>query len=64
VAHLPTAGNEVGTNQLANSTMETFLQPSNCFMCHSDGMLGTAPGPDGFSGGLSHIWEPIRPLFP
>jgi len=60
----PNGSNEVGTNQLANSTMETFLQPSNCFMCHSDGMLGTAPGPDGFSGGLSHIWEPIRPLFP
>jgi hypothetical protein len=63
----PSTGQITGTTQMANSTMETFFQPSNCFDCHSDAtgnMLGTAPGPDGFSGGLSHIWAPVQPLFP
>jgi hypothetical protein len=45
---------------LANSTMETFVQGGNCFDCHSgDNMLGSPGG-----GGLSHIWDPIKPLFP
>jgi len=60
----PGVGPTTGTPQMANSTMETFFQPSNCFDCHSGNMLGTPPGPDGFSGGLSHIWAPIVPLFP
>jgi hypothetical protein len=52
---------------MANSTMETFFQPSNCFNYHADdngNMLGTPAGPDGFSGGLSHIWAATLPLFP
>ncbi len=63
----PSVGTQTGTPQMANSTMETFFQPSNCFDCHSDltgNMLGTSPGSDGFTGGLSHIWEPVQPLFP
>ncbi|WP_139863462.1 hypothetical protein [Bradyrhizobium ivorense] len=63
----PSKGVITGTPQMANSTMETFFQPSNCFDCHSDdggNMLGTPSGPDGFSGGLSHIWAATRPLFP
>jgi hypothetical protein len=63
----PSKGVITGTPQMANSTMETFVQPSNCLDCHSDdngNMLGTPSGPDGFSGGLSHIWAAILPLFP
>jgi hypothetical protein len=60
----PTPANHIGTNALANSTMETFLQGSSCLSCHRGNMLGSKPGPDGFSGGLSHIWDPIKPLFP
>jgi hypothetical protein len=47
--------------------METFFQPSNCFDCHFDdsgNMLGTPAGQDGFTGGLSHIWAAVLPLFP
>jgi hypothetical protein len=60
----PTPTNQVGTNSMANTTMETFFQPSNCFSCHSGNLLGTVPGNDGFSGGLSHIWGQMKPLFP
>jgi hypothetical protein len=52
---------------MANSTMETFFQPSNCFDCHSDATgntLGAPAGPDGFTGGLSHIRAATLPLFP
>lgn len=56
----PNEDNQVGTNAVANSTMETFTQDGNCFGCHSsDDMLGSAEG-----GGLSHIWGPIKGLFP
>ena len=60
----PAGSNEVGTNTLANSTMETFKQNINCFGCHTgpasdpNVMLGDANG-----GGLSHIWGKINPLF-
>jgi hypothetical protein len=50
-------------DSFSNTTMETFFQGGNCFNCHSRNMLGTSPGTDGFSGGLSHIWAPILPLF-
>lgn len=59
----PSTGSQVGTNVLANSTMETYVQGgSNCFSCHNDnqsanGMLGL--GPDS---GLSHIYFPMQPL--
>ncbi|MGA3129662.1 MAG: hypothetical protein ABSD59_02605 [Terracidiphilus sp.] len=59
----PSTGTQVGTNVLANSTMETYVQGvTNCFSCHNDlgqanGMLGINPG-----SGLSHIYEPIQPL--
>jgi hypothetical protein len=56
----PGPGQEVGTNQMANSTMESFQQPSNCFDCHSgSNMLGGAGG-----SGLSHIYGVLKPLFP
>lgn len=53
---------QVGTNVMANSTMETYAQGTNCFTCHDNGglpngMLGL--GPDS---GLSHIYFPIQPL--
>lgn len=58
----PSSGTQVGTNTMANSTMETYVQGTNCFTCHDDlgspnGMLGL--GPDS---GLSHIYFPIQPL--
>jgi hypothetical protein len=57
----PNSTNQVGTNQLANSTMETYLQgSSNCFTCHdgsgTNGMLGSP------TGGLSHIYFALQPL--
>lgn len=49
----PTPG--VGTNRLANTTMETYQQGfSNCFSCHQNGL-----NPDG----LSHIYGGTQPLF-
>lgn len=53
-------GNEVGTSQLANVTMETFQQGSgsawnvqtNCFFCHAANTTA-----------VSHIYSPLQPLF-
>lgn len=62
----PSTGTPAGTTEMSNTTMETFFQGGNCFGCHSDdtgNMLGTPPGSDGFTGGLSHIWAPVQPLF-
>jgi hypothetical protein len=59
----PSSGTQVGTNVLANSTMETYVQgTSNCFSCHDD--LGATNGMLGISAdsGLSHIYFPIQPL--
>ena len=54
-------GNEVGTSQMANTTMETYQQgPSrswnsgtSCFVCHRDNRPG-----------VSHMFCPLRPLSP
>jgi hypothetical protein len=54
----PSGNNQVGTNQMANTTMESFVQPSNCFDCHQGNMLGTPSGD-----GLSHIYGTLKPLF-
>ncbi len=61
----PLCGNEVGTSNLQNSTMETYQQGAttttaggNCLDCHSGTMLGTSGG-----GGLSHIYGVLKPLF-
>jgi hypothetical protein len=57
----PGGGNQVGTSQLSNTTMETFQQgpnntvangSSNCFSCH--GTNTTA---------VSHVYGPLQPLF-
>ncbi|MBR0717033.1 hypothetical protein [Bradyrhizobium liaoningense] len=50
---------QVGSKALANSTMETFRQNSNCFGCHNSGLLGEENGR-----GLSHIWGKIKAQFP
>lgn len=52
-------GNEIGTNTLANSTMETFVQGSNCFDCHGD--LAN-PLPQKADTSVSHIFSQINPL--
>ena len=54
----PSGGNQVGTNALTNTTMETYQQGSNCFGCHSGNMLGSTG-----DSGLSHIFAPLKPLF-
>jgi hypothetical protein len=59
----PSPTNQVGTIALANATMESYFQPSNCFSCHAGNMLGTAPS-GAFGGGLSHIWFKMKQLFP
>ena len=48
----PTPGNQVGTNKLSNTTMETYTQGGNCFDCH--GTNTTA---------VSHIFDSTDPLF-
>jgi len=52
---------QVGTNKLANTTMETYHQGLNCFDCHQGGVSGFDPN------GLSHIFggahDGIQPLF-
>jgi hypothetical protein len=53
-----------GMERLANSTMETFVQPANCLACHQpiDGnMLGTVRS-NGEGAGLSHIFGVLNPL--
>ena len=54
----PNAGNQVGTNHLANATIETFVQgtspssPSgNCFSCHNTNTVS-----------VSHIYSELLPL--
>ena len=54
----PSGGNEVGTNQLANSTIESFMQASspggtgaNCFACHLNNTVA-----------VSHIYRELKPL--
>jgi hypothetical protein len=54
----PNGGNEVGTNHLANATLETFAQgtgpsdPSmNCFSCHTTNKVS-----------VSHIYRQLTPL--
>jgi hypothetical protein len=56
---------QLGTYGMANTTMETFQQGSNCFMCHAGttSMLGTISGSSPPVGdGLSHIYGPLLPL--
>jgi hypothetical protein len=55
-----TAGVSIGTNVLANSTMETYFQsPKNsCFTCHSSSPTNPLLFPDT----LSHIYSRLQPL--
>ena len=48
----PNGGNQVGTNKLANMTMETYQPNSNCFSCHSSNTTD-----------VSFIFQPLKPLF-
>jgi len=48
----PSVGNQVGTNILSNTTMETFSQPGNCFNCHNTNTTA-----------VSHVFDDTRPLF-
>jgi hypothetical protein len=48
----PTAGNQVGTNKLENTTMESFNQGGNCFGCHHTNTTT-----------VSHVFNDTAPLF-
>lgn len=48
----PTAGNQVGTNKLENTTLETFNQGGNCFDCHGTNTTS-----------VSHVFNGTKPLF-
>lgn len=64
----PQTGNAVGTNQLSNTTMETFQQGPdnqfgksfNCFACHN---IKNATTTTQASTGISHIFGQLKPLF-
>jgi len=40
----PTTATQLGSLQLANTTMESFTQNDNCFACHNAGAHEVAPG--------------------
>jgi len=48
----PSGGNQVGTNKLENTTLETFFQGNNCFSCHTSNTTG-----------VSHVFNDTSPLF-
>ncbi len=48
----PTGTNQVGTNKLSNTTMETFTQGTNCFNCHATNTTA-----------VSHVFAQTAPLF-
>jgi hypothetical protein len=54
-----------GSRNLANSTMETFVQPAGCLDCHAFNthMLGGTDGL-GHGAGLSHIYGVLNGFFP
>jgi hypothetical protein len=58
----PNTVQQIGSTQLANATMETYIQFAslNCFSCHS-GSPGNGLGMK-CGGGLSHIYGDIVPL--
>ncbi|MES2519712.1 MAG: hypothetical protein V4585_16465 [Bacteroidota bacterium] len=47
----PNGSNQVGTNKLANSTMETYQIGSNCFSCHVTNKVN-----------VSHVFTDLKPL--
>jgi hypothetical protein len=57
--HCPNPNNGVGTNLLANTTMETYQQgSSNCFSCHTN--FCSAPNA---TTDISHVFPGLQPLF-
>lgn len=48
----PSGSNQVGTNKLENSTLETFFQGNNCFSCHATNTTA-----------VSHLFNDTAPLF-
>jgi len=59
-------GATAGSPKLANTTIETFVQGSNCLDCHKgskSNMLGSYNGPGSQGGGgVSHIYDATSPL--
>jgi hypothetical protein len=49
----------VGTNQLSNTSMETYVQGSNCFLCHQN----NNPNLPNVTTDVSHIFAELHPLF-
>ena len=48
----PSPSNQVGTNKLSNTTMETFQPGSNCFSCHTPNTTT-----------VSHVYDGLTKLF-
>jgi hypothetical protein len=61
-------GNMMGTSQLANSTIETFTQRTNCFNCHNNKStgrpkpVGPNDGPTPVTTGVSHVFHTLHKL--
>lgn len=55
---IPPDGTQIGSLELANSTMETYHQSLNCFSCHK------RPSPDADGLSISHIYWNLQPLTP
>jgi len=51
-ANTTPTSNQVGTNKLSNTTMETYTQGGNCFGCHGSNTTS-----------VSHIFADTEPLF-
>lgn len=47
----PNGSNQVGTNKLSSTTMETYQQGSNCFSCHGTNKVT-----------VSHVFTDLKPL--
>jgi hypothetical protein len=63
-----TSTNQVGTNLLCNTTLETYdqginsqINGSNCFSCHSN---GSQPVGQPANTAVSHIYSSLIPLYP
>jgi hypothetical protein len=58
-------GVEVGTSQMANTTMETYQQfpGMNCLACHGRGSGTVNPNLTPNNNPISHIYQVLKPLF-
>jgi hypothetical protein len=58
-----TNGAEVGTDALANTTMESYEQGNNCFACYARNSGTVNPNLASNTNPLSHVYSVLKPLF-